>query len=144
MPSFDIELPLPPQGLSPNARVHWAQKAQWVRQYKEECGWTLVALKRSVAVPKLPLWPPVKATVTFTLSSNRRRDLDNWMAMLKPLWDAMVETGWLVDDSADKLRFGEPSMDRYQPAGVRVRLEWAESVPTGRQAGQGTMLEGQG
>ena len=130
MGQFEIELPLPPQGLSPNSRVHWAQRAQWVRQYKEECGWTLVALKSSNAVPARPLPPPVKATVTFTFSTDRRRDLDNWMAMLKPLWDAMVETGWLVDDSADKLRFGEPEMKLRGacPAGVRVRLEWNEAA----------------
>ena len=56
------------------------------------------------------------------------RDLDNYVASLKPLWDAMVETRWLVDDNAEMLKLGEPMIVQGQgkPAGVRVRLEWEE------------------
>ena len=124
---FEIELPPPPASLSPNARVHWAEKYRATKAYKEECGWTLVALKSSNAIPKLPLPPPVKATVTLTFARSRRRDLDNYVAALKPLWDAMVETRWLVDDNAEMLKLGEPVIVLGQPAGVRVKLEWEET-----------------
>jgi hypothetical protein len=34
------------------------------------------------------------------------------MAMLKPLWDALVEMGVLEDDSHDKLKILDPKWER--------------------------------
>ena len=42
----------------------------------------------------------------------RRRDGDNRMAMLKPLWDALVEMGVLEDDSKDVLTILAPKWER--------------------------------
>ncbi|KKN16073.1 hypothetical protein LCGC14_0979620 [marine sediment metagenome] len=76
--------------------------------YKEHCGWIIVGEgERGVLLP-----PPVTAQVTFVCDARRRRDPDNHMAMLKPLWDALVEMGVLEDDSHDKLRILDPKWER--------------------------------
>ena len=54
----------------------------------------------------------------------RRRDPDNHMAMLKPLWDALVEMGVLEDDSHDKLHIEKPKWERGEKK-IVVELEGA-------------------
>ena len=110
----------PPKELSPNARVHWRTLAKAKREYKEDCGWII---QRSAPAPtgSLPLTPPVTAQVTF-VCDRRRRDPDNHMAMLKPLWDALVEMGVLEDDSRDVLRILDPKWE-MGPKKVVVTLE---------------------
>lgn len=70
-----------------------------------------------------PLKPPVTAQVTF-VCDRRRRDPDNTMAMLKPLWDAMVEVGLLRDDNKDDLIILTPKWEVGKPL-VRVEMEEA-------------------
>ncbi|KKL89685.1 hypothetical protein LCGC14_1912180 [marine sediment metagenome] len=103
------EFPWPPSALSPNARVHWRTLAKAKRSYKDACGWDIRFAERYMDFPPLP--PPVTAQVTFVCDA-RRRDPDNHMAMLKPLWDAFVEMGVLEDDSHDKLKIAEPKWER--------------------------------
>ena len=105
------EFPWPPKELSPNARVHWRTLMGATADYKEECEWDIFA---QGVVPKgrlgVRLTPPVTAQVTF-VCDKRRRDADNHMAMLKPLWDALVEMGVLEDDSHDKLKILTPKWE---------------------------------
>ncbi len=97
----------PPRSLSPNARVHWRTLAKAKREYKEECGWLIYAQAPfSYLLP-----PPVTAQVTF-VCDGRRRDPDNHMAMLKPLFDALVEMKILVDDNKDVLKILDPKWER--------------------------------
>ncbi len=112
------EFPWPPRALSPNARVHWRTLASVKAQYKEDCGWTIQAYQDAPCTsPTCPacaaelLTPPVTAQVTF-VCDRRRRDADNHMAMLKPLWDALVEMGVLEDDSHDKPKILTPKWER--------------------------------
>jgi crossover junction endodeoxyribonuclease RusA len=124
------EFPWPPRALSPNARVHWRTLAKAKREYKEGCGWIVRA--GFVPVPLGPgitytqsdvtrVTPPVTAQVTFVCDA-RRRDPDNHMAMLKPLWDALVEMGVLEDDSHDKLKILTPKWELGEKK-VIVELE---------------------
>ena len=114
------EFPWPPRELSPNARVHWRTLAQAKQEYKGTCGW--VVLEGRSLVHRPPLEPPVAAQVTFVVTDSRRRDADNYMAMLKPMWDALVEMGVLVDDSHDKLTIEKPVWERGPEKKVVVRL----------------------
>jgi crossover junction endodeoxyribonuclease RusA len=100
------EFPWPPRALSPNVSVHWRTLARAKRKYKEACEWEVLA-----ADGLDPLQSPVTAQVTFVCDA-RRRDSDNHMAMLKPLWDAFVCMGVLEDDSKDALRIAEPKWER--------------------------------
>ena len=118
------EFPWPPRELSPNARVHWRTLAKAKREYKEECGWTIIDGRTAGKVGYAFHTPPVTAQVTF-VCDRRRRDADNHMAMLKPLWDALVATGVLVDDSHDKLRILDPKWATDNRKYVIVVLEGA-------------------
>ena len=104
------EFSWPPSALSPNARVHWRTLGKAKASYKDACGWTInLSGKNPMVKPRLK--PPVTAQVTF-VCDKRRRDADNHMAMLKPLWDALVEMGVLEDDSHDKLKILTPKWER--------------------------------
>ncbi|KKN75240.1 hypothetical protein LCGC14_0382390 [marine sediment metagenome] len=121
------QFPWPPKELSPNARVHWRALAQAKARYAEDCGWNVKAqIGHSMAFAlnrrRFPIKPPVQAQVTFVVTDKRRRDSDNHMAMLKPLWDALVETGVLEDDSHDKLKIAEPKWERGPEKKVIVEL----------------------
>lgn len=98
------KFPWPPRELSPNARVHWRTLAKAKREYKEACGWAILHVSLA------QLRPPVTAQVTFVVPDKRRRDTDNFLAMLKPLFDALVEFV-LEDDSHDKLKILTPKWE---------------------------------
>ena len=110
------EFSWPPRALSPNVSVYWRTLALAKREYRESCAWIIQATDRDVS----HLESPVTAQVTFVCDA-RRRDADNHMAMLKPLWDALVEMGVLEDDSHDKLKILEPKWERG-PKKVIVEL----------------------
>jgi len=116
MTEVTLELPFPPRVLSPNARVHWRQKAAAAAEYREQCGWAAKEAVQRVG----RLEPPVHADVTFTLPSRRRRDADNLMAMLKPAWDGLVDGGLLQDDRVGMFELGQPKVrydhELYAPA----------------------------
>lgn len=66
-----VVLPLPPGECSPNARVHYMQKAAAVRAYR--------GLSREMAggsVPELP-WDAAIIRIEFYHRDKRRRDPDN-------------------------------------------------------------------
>ena len=88
-----------------------------MRQYKEDCVVTSIVTFGAIPLkerPMVPWAPPVTAQVTF-VNDRRRRDADNHMAMLKPLWDAMVDVGLLEDDSKDHLRILDPKWEVGEP-----------------------------
>lgn len=110
-------LPLPPKELSPNARVHWAAKARAVKKYRSDA-WLCAA--GSCAPNKAPKWVRATMQATFNFHRNGRRDKDNFAAMLKPVADALMDAGVIVDDcglSHDAIEF---TVDKSQPAGVTI------------------------
>ena len=109
--TLELRFEAPPPELSPNVKKHHMVKARAVRQYRWECN--LDARNQAFGDwkgPVSPLTSPVKATVTFVVPDKRRRDTDNLMAALKPLWDGLRDARVLVDDSHEHLRHGEPSV----------------------------------
>ncbi len=116
-----FEFPWPPRALSPNVSVHWRTLGKAKAAYKEDCEWVIFA-DPTLGGP-VPVAPPVTAQVTF-VCDKRRRDPDNHMAMLKPLWDALVEMGVLEDDSHDKLKILDP---KWEVGKKKVIVELGES-----------------
>ena len=97
-----IELPWPPKELSPNARVHWAIKARAAKKYRLEC-WAIFSCHRAWLRGRRSF------SLTFHPPSRLRIDLDNCVARVKYLIDAMADlTG--IDDSEFALTIckGEP------------------------------------
>lgn len=98
---FPRELPL--MGLSQNSRgnLHWARRAKLVDEDKNRWGWLLKAR----AGQGDRLWflsngPPYEFSWLVRWPDRRNRDADNVMSALKTCIDAMVNIGFLDDDSA--------------------------------------------
>lgn len=82
-------------------RSHWAvgrnEKLKWQ-------GWIALALMER-EVPRRLKRVDVKATIRF--KQKRRRDSGNFRVVLdKACGDALVEGGWLADDTSDLYDFG--------------------------------------
>lgn len=103
-----------PKTPSLNHRTHWAIKAKQVKELK--------SLVKPVLIAHKPCKPfdSVKLRLMFYIPTRRRMDIDNLIARAKPLIDAMVDTGILLDDSyqvvreltvAAEYRKGEPGLE---------------------------------
>jgi crossover junction endodeoxyribonuclease RusA len=82
-----ITLPWPPKILSPNARVHWAQKSKAAKAYRAVC-WALckeAGLVAAVTTGRLHLW------LDFYAPDKRRRDDDNMIASFKAGRDGIAD-----------------------------------------------------
>lgn len=93
----------PNKALSPNARIHWAQKAKAVKAYRYEAAWVTKAEKLQKPEGMITL------ELIFRPPSRRRYDLDNCIAMMKGALDGIAD-GMGVDDSRFRLNasMGEP------------------------------------
>ena len=97
-----IRLPyLPSRVLSPNGRVHWRTKYAAAQSMKND----VMALVMEQGRPASP-FPKALLTIRWEAKDNRRRDLDNLLASMKPALDGLVAAGVLEDDSAMRLRVG--------------------------------------
>jgi crossover junction endodeoxyribonuclease RusA len=81
-----VTLPWPDRRLSPNARVHWAEKAKRVRQARQ----TAWALARSAGL-SVPDTRPLPVRVTFHPPDRRRRDRDNMVSCAKAICDGIAD-----------------------------------------------------
>lgn len=92
-------LPWPPNGLSPNARLHWAALSKLKKQYREACRLQVLA---QGAQPMEADRLDVK--FTFFPPSRRRIDIDNCIARMKSGIDG-VSDALGVDDSRWSMNF---------------------------------------
>lgn len=81
-----LVLPWPPKELSPNARVHWAQRARRAKAYRRACYWLAKAHgHRPAADGRLCV------VVEFVPPDRRARDRDNMLASIKAGLDGVAE-----------------------------------------------------
>ena len=92
---------LPDPALNPNKRLHFYKVAAAKRNAKVEIMW------RAIEQVKKPYYPFKKAhiIITWVAKDNRRRDVDNLFASMKPYIDGLVAYGILTDDSADLISY---------------------------------------
>jgi len=135
--SVSVVLPLPSGHLSPNSppasfggRMRKAKLTAALRNR------TRLAVLES-GITSGP-WGLAKVTATFYHRDARRRDPDNYMAMLKGVYDGMRDAGLLVDDDAKHLIRGEPTfaVDRRAPRVelIVMRLDSGRASATRRRA----------
>jgi hypothetical protein len=103
----------PPSFNAIGYRSHWAVGQRHKKLWQE---WISIALMEQ-AVPR-GLTPPglskVSATATLRFGQRRRRDEGNFRVIIeKALGDALVQGGWLADDTAEQYRFG--ALNLYAP-----------------------------
>jgi crossover junction endodeoxyribonuclease RusA len=111
-----ITLPIPSPKLSPNARIHWAQRSKLVKAARTTA--RLLAQAQGVS----PATPIHSYRLRFIWKDKRRHDRDNSSAQCKAFLDGIADaTG---QDDADWLfygvEFGEP--DKRNPR-IEVIIE---------------------
>lgn len=117
-----LTLPWPPAALSPNARTHYMVKARAVRGYRQDA-FVMACATRVESQDWRALSAPVALLVTFYAPDRRARDTDNLIASLKPAIDGIVQSGLLVADDTEALRWEEPLFVLGgKPGRVEVRL----------------------
>lgn len=85
--SYSVTLPWPPKELSPNKRLHWAQKAKHASAYRMTC-FTLALqamLEKPTSDGRVHLW------IDFYPPDRRHRDDDNMIAAFKPGRDGLAD-----------------------------------------------------
>ena len=108
-----IELPWPDKRLSPNARCHWSAKAKASGEAKNQGFWETID-KIHLKI-RGALDGEYQIVYTFHPPDKRRRDQDNFLAMMKSYQDGMC-SALNMDDSRIK----------------RTVLEWGEVVKGGK------------
>ena len=107
-----IELPWPDKRLSPNARVHWREKAKVKGGAKYDAWWDTYDTDKGYRLSANVYYA---AQYIFHPPDRRKRDIDNCLAMMKAAQDGVCE--YLeMDDSRIK----------------RTVLEWGEVVKGGK------------
>lgn len=113
------DLPWPPSGLSPNARMHHMALHRLKKAYAEQCTWACITgrLERPEGAERL------NVRITFIPPDRRKRDIDNMLASCKAGLDAVARYVG-VDDSKWTLTLavGEPLSIRGKGI-VHVALE---------------------
>ena len=99
----EIILPWPHSSLSPNSRVHWAEKSRHNKSTKNHA-WAATLESKFKAHEG-----PIDLHITFRPADRRKRDIDNMIASCKGMLDG-VALGLGVDDSRFRLHLevGEP------------------------------------
>ena len=92
---------LPDPALNPNKRLHFYKLAAAKRNAKEEM------IARVIEQVKKPYtaFREAHIIITWVAKDNRRRDIDNLFASMKPYIDGLVAYGILTDDSADLISY---------------------------------------
>ncbi len=99
--SVKVTLPLPHRALSPNARVHWREKATATKAYRALASTSgrEQIIGQANAGRHEWRWKSATAQATFFHTQNRRRDRDNLLASLKAAFDGIADAGIVADDS---------------------------------------------
>ena len=90
---MQVTLPWPPRALSPNVRVHWAQKAKAAKAYRNACGMVTLAAYQQAKKNGLRIDPDraVRLEIEFIPPNRRAYDRDNLIAWIKSGLDGVAD-----------------------------------------------------
>lgn len=131
---------LPPATSSPNARVHWAERKRDADIYAKAVFYECVQLRNNIeASSRQPFGPPYQARVdlTFIFPERRRRDPDNMVACFKPGLDAVVRSGLLSEDSADRISIGSVKIEVDPARAPETVIVLSDGFRRGGRSGTG-------
>jgi len=97
MTSITIVLPLPVGKLSPNARVHWAEKAKLTRASRMVA---FYAATEALNLRRPPGWLKARLEVKAFFKTMSFPDPGNFMASLKSSEDGIADAGIILDDKS--------------------------------------------
>lgn len=101
--------------LTSNQRLHWAKRAEHTRHLRR-LGEAFAELR---GIPELDR---VDVTLTWVVSTRRRRDADNIVPTLKALCDGLVDAGVVPDDTPDLMVKHMPVIRREYGATPHLEL----------------------
>jgi len=104
-----IHVPLASNPLSLNGRQHWRVKAKHTKQWREFA---------AVSSRGIQQFGTCDVTLTWFVTTTRRRDEDNLYPLLKALCDGLVDSGVTADDTPDLM--GKACRIEPAPAGTRT------------------------
>ena len=100
---FIAALPMTPQALRPNVKIHWRVKSKAVKKMRSDSYYIFKQLiSRYEIKPHLPL-RSIEIKRTFYFNTNRIRDKDNLNASTKSINDGLVDSGLIKDDSGNNI-----------------------------------------
>jgi hypothetical protein len=122
--SLIVDLPLPDRILSPNAHVHWREKAKATSGARKLAWYWFQRVK-----PKTWAHSPIVLTILYRYGGGqdgyRPRDVQNAIASLKPHIDGMVDAGIVPDDSHKWVQWGSVQLikcSKGDTPGVRISV----------------------
>lgn len=115
--------------LSPNGRVHWAERAGAKREAASRIAGECL-LQRVYAVEG-----PARIVFRWVFPTAGRHDLDNLIATAKPLIDALVLAGALEDDDSRHL-VSVTAEAVHEPGQRRLEIVIEALAPAAASAGQ--------
>lgn len=119
-----LELGYLPPSMNATMYAHWSRQRTAKRQLQADLELLLMASR----VPRPVEY--VAASAVLVVPDRRRRDEGNYRTPLeKALGDALVNGGWLDDDTPDRFRFGDARFE-HQPGrrAARIRVAWREGA----------------
>ena len=107
-----LVLPLPNRALSPNARVRPFMKRAAARKQRQGTK-EAIDLQMCNSLP----WRKCEVAVNLYHKNKRKRDQDNAVAMLKSMYDGIVDAGVVEDDTREYMtrKWPEHCHDKDQP-----------------------------
>jgi hypothetical protein len=111
---YRLELELPGLPKSANARLHWRARHKENLAWEEAVGWAVKG--------KLPSAPLARARLTCVRCSSVAADSDNVVAGFKPVIDALVKTGVLVNDKWENIGMPTYLWEKAAPKQGKVRV----------------------
>ncbi len=117
-----IDLPYSKPPLSMNDRQHWAVKARITAGVRT----STARLAKAASVPTG--LPHVTVTLCYRPKSNRKRDADNLVPVLKACCDGLVDHGLTADDTPDLMTKAMPVIHpavKGQPPALWLEIEWS-------------------
>ena len=109
-----IEIPqLPPVEYSPNWRGFWGKRYRAGQRFSQETFLCVVQTKSSLSPEVLSSLPleKVEISLLFVVKDDRIRDVDNWVARMKPGIDALCNAGLIVGDDYKHLAIKEVNFE---------------------------------
>lgn len=121
-PLIVVPLPWARPPLSLNDRMHWRPKYEKTKRVQGEA---LLAIR--AARPRVPRLLAAELVLCWRVPDLRARDLDNVIATLKPVADALVAAGVLPKDDWQHVHLASSRIDPPEPG--RRAAVWLEITP---------------
>lgn len=121
--SITIVLPIPNRVLSPNCMIA-SQRGRFMKATAaKKCRRLAQLAVEEEQLETLP-WNFIEIKPVFYFQINRKRDRNNYMAMLKSTIDGIVDAGLILDDNSEHIRETWPEMliDENNPR-VEILIE---------------------